>query len=230
MINIIHICCPVNLSVPWSFILHDYTKRGRESRPADTVAFWVKLLSLEFPWLGSITSQGKAIVLSHKHKHMHKVHVCTLPLHMHNPTLFLMQFTQPCPIMAWSYHISKNTRFSTNTWSDQGRGSCTPDSEVFLGCGKILVLSGLNMNTSLLRSCVTLSCTLPKWRVICWPVVPPPGTADCSENAAWYINVFFVGYKCDLSWNVGLVRSSHTAADRTQGSLLLLQSRLATEQ
>lgn len=57
-----------------------YTKRGRESRPMDTVAFWVKLLSLEFPWLRSITSQGKAIVLSHKHKHMHKVHI---HVHMH---------------------------------------------------------------------------------------------------------------------------------------------------
>lgn len=49
-----------------------------------------------------------------------------------NPTLFLMQFTEPCPIMAWSYHISKNTRFSSNTWSDQGRSSCTQDSEVVL--------------------------------------------------------------------------------------------------
>ena len=67
------------------------TKRSRESRPMDTVAFWVKLLSLEFPWPASITSQGKAIVLSHKHKHMHEVHVYTL---------FLMQFTEPCPIMA----------------------------------------------------------------------------------------------------------------------------------
>ena len=30
--------------------------------------------------------------------------------------------------MAWSYHFSKNTRFSTNTCSDQGRGSWTQDS------------------------------------------------------------------------------------------------------
>lgn len=43
-------------------------------------------------------------------------------------------------------------------------------------------------------------------------MVPPPGTAERSENAAWYLNVFFVGYKCDLGWNVGLVRSSRTAA------------------
>lgn len=42
--------------------------------------FWVELLSVEFPWLESIISQGKAIVLfSHKHKHMYKVHVYTQP-------------------------------------------------------------------------------------------------------------------------------------------------------
>lgn len=46
-----------------------------ESRPMDTVAFWVKLLSLEFPWPGSTTSQGKTIVLAHKLQHMCKVHV-----------------------------------------------------------------------------------------------------------------------------------------------------------
>lgn len=53
--------------------------RARETRPMDTVAFWVKLLSLEFPWLCSITSQGKAIVLSYKHNHMRKVCVYIHP-------------------------------------------------------------------------------------------------------------------------------------------------------
>lgn len=40
----------------------------------------------------------------------------------------------------------------------------------------------------------------------------------------------FVGCKCDLDWNVGLVRSRHATAAYTQSSLLLLQSHLATEQ
>lgn len=61
-------------------------------------------------------------------------------------------------------------------------------------------------------------------------MVPPTGTADSNENAAWYINVFFVAYKCDLDWHVGLVRSSHTADDCTQDYLLLLQTRLVMKQ
>ncbi len=65
MMKTINICSLKisNLFCPSSCI----PKGSRESRPMDTVGFWVKLLSLEFPWLESITSQGKAIVLSHKH-------------------------------------------------------------------------------------------------------------------------------------------------------------------
>lgn len=79
-----------------------------------TVMLRVKLLSLEFSWLGSITSWGKAIVLSHKHMHMY---TCThIHAHMHNLTLFIMQ----CPITAWSHHI--NVRFSTNNRAHRGGG------------------------------------------------------------------------------------------------------------
>lgn len=149
----------------------------------DTVAFWVKLLSLEFPWLGSITSQGKTIVLSHKHKHMHKVHVYTQP-HAH-PTQFLMQFTEPCPIMAWCYHISKNTGFSPNTWFDQGRNSCTEDVE------KILVLSGAqpkHIITAELCDIELACCQSDWWSADQWShhqaqltaVKLQPGTSTCS--------------------------------------------------
>lgn len=79
--------------------------------------------------------------------------------HMHNPTQFLMQFTEPCPIMAWSYHISKNTRFSTNTWSDQGRSSCTQDPELFSDGEISWCYQGLNMSASPLQRCVTAKVT-----------------------------------------------------------------------
>ena len=55
-----------------------FFREVEKTRSLDIVTFLVKLLSPEYPWLGSFLSQGKAIVLSHKHKHVHNVHVCTL--------------------------------------------------------------------------------------------------------------------------------------------------------
>lgn len=66
------------------------------------------------------SSQGKAIVLfSHKHKHMYEVHVYTQPYahaqpHTHN-------LLNQAPLWLDLYYINKNTWFSTNTWTDQGR-------------------------------------------------------------------------------------------------------------
>lgn len=92
----------------WSWIL-----LVREIRAVDTVAFYV----LEFPWLWSTITKGKPISALEQTQ----AHVQKYSNHVHK--VFLMQFTEPCPIMAWSYHISRNTGFSINTWPDQGRRS-----------------------------------------------------------------------------------------------------------
>lgn len=208
--KIIVFCSPVKVSVAWPFVLHLLKLRAVEK-----VGQWIQwrfgLSYFHWNFLGLHPSPPKGKPLCSRantstcvkymstHKHAH----------MHNTTLFLKQFTEPFPIMGWSYHISENTGFSTNMWSDQRRSSCTQDVE--------------RAWTHHYYSALWLwavCCQSDWWSADQWSHHQAQLTAG--KNAAWYVNVLFVGYKCDLGWNVGLVRSSRAAADRSQGSLLLL--------
>lgn len=180
------------------------SERSRGIRTIDTVTYLVKLLSLEFPWLGANISRGSHCALTntsarikYMSRHNHS--------HTHSPTMFLMQFTEPCPIMARSYRIGKNTGFSANTWSEPSGGE------------KILV--SLSVDTSLLHS--------QTWLVICWPVVPSPIAADCSKKCSpvrqrvlCWLQMWF-GLECKIGWT-----QIHYSWNHAE---LMLKSHLATE-
>ena len=177
----------ISYLMPYKYISYLALGRPREAEKVDQWIQWHFGFSC-FQWnfLGwdSSPPRGKPLCC-HTNTTTCIQYMCThIHVHAHNHTLLLTQFTELCPIRTWSYHISKNTSFffSAHTWCDLGTSSCTWDPELFLDGGNILVQSRLNMNTSLLQSCVTLTCWLPKWLMICWPVVPV--TADCRKNAA----------------------------------------------
>lgn len=95
-----------------------YPKRGREGGPMDTVAFWVQLLSLEFPRLESITSREKAIVLSFKHNHMHRVHVYTHPCaHAQTHSVFECSLQNLVQLGLDLITLAKHSRFRTRGFS-----------------------------------------------------------------------------------------------------------------
>lgn len=79
------------------------------------------------------------------------------------------------------------------------------------GREEILVPLRLNVDVSFQRN-------RPKVTTGLLTVVSAPVAADDRKNAARRINVAFVGYKCDLAWNAGLMGPSFSTADCTQGS------------
>lgn len=180
------------------------------------MALQVKLLLLEFPWLCSITLKRKSIVLSHKHKHMHEVHVCS------HPTQCITQFTEPCPIMAWSYHISWEHEVSTSMWSDRARSGCTREH-----CGNVLVLSRSDLNTFLF--CEAVCCQSEWWSADQRSHHQARLTAVEMQSGTSTFPLLV--YKCDLGRNAGIGEIQPDCCRSHAGlRCSCLQSHLAMEQ